>query len=71
MSIRNFQPATRGVFHKTALAVAVLAMSSLMTAVRAEVMVVEARGKDAATCEVNARLNATRTLMNNMTARDF
>uniref|UniRef100_UPI00386BF41E hypothetical protein n=1 Tax=Succinimonas sp. TaxID=1936151 RepID=UPI00386BF41E len=70
MSSRNFKPAQRGVFHLKALAAA-LAMGSFMTAAQAEVMVVEARGKDAATCEVNARLNATRSLMNNMTSRDF
>ena len=70
MNIRNFKPALRGIFHKTALAAA-LAAGSLMTAAHAEVMVVEARGRDAATCEVNARLNAARTLMNNMTSREF
>ena len=70
MSSRNFKPAQRGSFHLKALAAA-LAMGSLMTAAQAEVMTVAARGKDAATCEVNARLNATRALMNNMTSRDF
>ncbi len=66
----NLKPALKVFFRRTALAASVLAAVSLMTA-RAEIMVVEARGKDAATCEVNARLNATRTLMNNMTTRDF